>query len=88
MDEVITKAAEACGGISRLAALIGVSPQRVSNWRERGVPLEHCAAIELAAQGAVRRWHLRPGDWHLIWPELVGADGAPAVPEAAAQGAA
>lgn len=30
----------------------------------------------------VRRWDLRPDDWHRIWPELIGAEGAPGVPEA------
>ena len=24
-------------------------------------------------------WDLRPNDWHRIWPELIGADGAPEV---------
>lgn len=24
-------------------------------------------------------WDLRPDDWHRIWPELIGADGAPPV---------
>ena len=24
-------------------------------------------------------WDLRPDDWHRIWPELIGADGAPDV---------
>jgi 1,6-anhydro-N-acetylmuramate kinase len=28
----------------------------------------------------VAEWDLRPHDWHLIWPELIGAEGAPAVP--------
>ena len=40
---------------------------------------ELCAAIEAASNGEVRRWHLRPADWPLIWPELVGRPGAPAV---------
>ncbi len=26
------------------------------------------------------RWDLRPNDWHLIWPELIGTDGAPKIP--------
>lgn len=37
-------------------------------------------AIEKCTGAAVRRWHLRPDDWHLIWPELIGTEGAPAVP--------
>lgn len=46
--------------------------------------------IERISAGAVRRWDLRPDDWHRIWPELIGAEGAPAVPapEPAAQEAA
>lgn len=36
--------------------------------------------IERHLEGRVRRWHLRQADWHLIWPELIGAEGAPAVP--------
>ena len=45
-------------------------------------------AIEVATAGDVRRWDLRPDDWHRIWPELIGTDGAPAIPEPAAQEAA
>lgn len=36
--------------------------------------------IERETAGAVRRWDLRPDDWHRIWPELIGAAGAPAIP--------
>jgi hypothetical protein len=28
----------------------------------------------------VARWDLRPDDWHRIWPELIGAEGAPPLP--------
>ncbi|WAC75331.1 YdaS family helix-turn-helix protein [Roseateles sp. SL47] len=41
--------------------------------------------IEELSNQQVRRWTLRPDDWHVIWPELVGTDGAPSVP--AEQGA-
>lgn len=44
-------------------------------------------ALDLATDGQVRRWDTRPDDWHLIWPELIGAEGAPAVPTPAAQAA-
>lgn len=43
-------------------------------------------SVEEASAGALRRWQLRRNDWHRIWPELVGADGAPAVPAEAAAG--
>ncbi len=67
-----------------LAAALGVPAPLVSQWRTRTrpVPLERCSAIERATDGAVRRWDLRPNDWWEIWPELIGADGAPAVPAA------
>lgn len=53
-----------------IADVIGVSPQAVSNWKVREVPIEHCAAIEKATHGAVTRQELRPDDWQHIWPEL------------------
>lgn len=39
-----------------------------------------CALIEQQSGGVVRRWDLRPADWHLVWPELVGVPGAPEIP--------
>lgn len=35
--------------------------------------------IERATDRQVMRWDLRPIDWHRIWPELIGTDGAPDV---------
>lgn len=84
MDNPIDQAALAAGGITKLAAALGESVQTVSNWRVRGVPVDKCAAVELAAGCAVRRWDFRPDDWHRIWPELVDAAGAPAVEARAA----
>lgn len=74
------------GGVTKLAGAIGVVQGAVSNWRMRGVepPPEHCAAIEAATDRAVRRWQLRPTDWHRIWPELIATEGAPPVPAEAA----
>ena len=37
-------------------------------------------AIERESGKRVMRWTLRD-DWHVYWPELIGIDGAPAVPE-------
>lgn len=80
--DALNKAIETAGGVGVLASSIGVTQTAVSNWRVRGtVPAVHCAAIEQCA--GVMRWELRPDDWHRIWPELIGADGAPAVPEVA-----
>ena len=39
-------------------------------------------AAMAASGGTVKRWDLRPDDWHRIWPELIGADGAPEPAEA------
>lgn len=74
MDEILERAGAAVGGLAKLAENIGQSTQTVSNWRVRGVPLLHCAAIELATGGTVTRRDLRPNDWWRIWPELVTAE--------------
>ena len=39
-----------------------------------------CVQVEAALEGELRRWDLRPNDWHEIWPELIDLDGAPTVP--------
>lgn len=70
MKDILDKACASAGGLTKLAAAIGQSSQTVSNWRDRGVPVVHCAAIEQATNGAVTRRDLRPDDWHRIWPEL------------------
>lgn len=64
-----------------LADLIDVSPAYLYQMatRRRPVPPEVAPRIEQATGGQVRRWDLRPDDWHLIWPELIGTPGAPAV---------
>lgn len=59
-----------------------VRRQNVEYWVSTGkVPVEHCAALEVITNGRLRRWDLRPNDWHAIWPELINARGAPPVPE-------
>ncbi len=82
MKEVIDRAASTVGSQSKLAKLLGVSQQNISYWRAAGVPVEHCAAIEIATEGAVTRRDLRPDDWHKIWPEL--ADLEPNTPHPSA----
>jgi DNA-binding transcriptional regulator YdaS (Cro superfamily) len=84
MDEhPLIIAARSAGNAARLADIIGVSPQALSNWRVRGsVPIEHCVAIEKATGESVTRRDLRPDDWERIWPELVTAEHpAPVRPE-------
>lgn len=65
----IDRASDVLGGAAKLAALLGVSAQAISNWKERGVPIERCLAIERFTEGAVTRKDLR-SDWRDIWPEL------------------
>ena len=49
------------GGPQALANALGVSIQRVVNWRNRGrVPAAWAARIEAATHGAVTRHDLRP----------------------------
>jgi len=66
----LDKAIDLAGSVSELATLINASPNQVSNWRTRGVPIEQCVAIEIAVDGKVSRRDLRPDDWQKIWPEL------------------
>lgn len=69
----LAKAADECGGISKLAAALQVGQSVASNWKARETLLDavHCVAIERLTKGSVTRRDLRPDDWHLIWPELV-----------------
>ena len=46
----------------------------------RDMSPEEAVRVEALTSGEVRRWHLCPTKWHLIWPELVGSEGAPVVP--------
>ncbi len=66
---------------SELAQELGVSKGALSQWKlpGRGVPHLKCVAIEKLTGGRMRRWRMRPHDWNLMWPELVGAEGAPEV---------
>ncbi len=80
---------EKLGGITAVATKLGIKPPSVSGWIQDGKDgIPDGRLIELGAeierQTEYRRWDLRPNDWHLIWPELVGAFGAPAVPKAPA----
>ena len=66
-----------------LAAAIGVNPDQVRQWRHRHAGRRpdprYCVSIERATAGMVTRQELRPDDWHRIWPELIGTEGAPPV---------
>lgn len=79
------------GGTAAVARRLKISTASVSEMRKKGISdgrrIELAADIERATKGAWPRWRLRPADWHLIWPELIGAEGAPVPPGAAPDGA-
>jgi len=68
-ENPVARAMDAVGGPSRLAELLGVTQQVVTNWRARGVPVGWCLAIERVTDGVVTRRDLR-ADWRDIWPDL------------------
>lgn len=77
-------ASEGALTVSQLRERIGVkSDAQVRQWQhaygDRQPSPEYSVSIERATGGVVRRWDLRPRDWHLIWPELIGQEGAPPV---------
>lgn len=83
------------GGVAAFASTLNISTvylQQVAAGQKSGegekekpreASPELCVRIEKATYGKVMRWDLRPKDWHLIWPELIGAEGAPSIPEQA-----
>ena len=86
LDEFLS--APEAPSMAAFARTLGLNPDQVRQWRHgtggRQPSPENCVQIERATGRQVRRWHLRPEDWHAIWPELIGAEGAPPVPEAQA----
>ena len=72
MEHPIDTAAKVLGSQRALAESLGVTKAAVWQWKgtDRGVPVEHCLAIERATNGAVTRKDLRPDDFWLIWPDL------------------
>lgn len=62
------------------ARRVGVSPAFFNQWAtgRRNVPVAKGAIVE--AELGIPRWEMWPDDWHRIWPELIGIDGAPPVP--------
>jgi len=71
--QALDAAARLVDGRKILADLLGVSVAAIGNWKVRGIPVEHCLAIEQATKGTVTRKDLRPDDWHKYWPELAKA---------------
>lgn len=78
----IQRAVKYLGSQATLAGRIDVKQPTVSEWvrGERPIPPERCVKIEQVTDRVVMRWDLRSDDWHRIWPELIGTEGAPPVP--------
>lgn len=72
----------------RLAGAAGTTYLHLKNVAFSGKPCGDKLAVSLERETgrAVRRWDMKPDDWWQIWPELIGAEGAPEVPEAEGQG--
>jgi DNA-binding transcriptional regulator YdaS (Cro superfamily) len=70
------------GAGTRIARELGVSLSYLSQMASghRPIPVKTAVRIEVLTDGAVPRWDMHPDDWHRIWPELIDAPGAPAVP--------
>ena len=78
-------ACQIAGGAVALSRELGVTVGAVNHWRTgvRPFPFERCVQIERITAGRVRRWDLRPDDWDRVWPELIGAPGAPKIKRSA-----
>lgn len=82
------EAIDILGGTTAVARLLDIKPPSVHEWRAKGaIPesrlLQLAPALEVASGGKWSRWTLFPATWHRIWPELIGREGAPSVPQPA-----
>jgi DNA-binding transcriptional regulator YdaS (Cro superfamily) len=71
---------------NRIAEKLGISAATLyqsMTCKGAGYSPKECVRIERDSDQELRRWDLRPRDWHEIWPELIGAEGAPKVSRAA-----
>jgi DNA-binding transcriptional regulator YdaS (Cro superfamily) len=62
------------GGNLEVGKLLGVSPQAVTSWKRKGIPLHRlvilAVEIEKATDGKITRKDICPDVWESIWPEL------------------
>ncbi len=65
-----------------LAKTAGVSEQYLYQCLSgrRRMDAAEAVRLEQVSGGRLKRWLLRSADWHLIWPELIGTEGAPTIP--------
>ncbi len=86
IETAAVRAVRLLGGPVITAKKLGVDKyQTVQSWCKARVPVVYCKQIVALLNEDVKLWELRPDDWHLIWPELIDAEGAPAI--SAEQGA-
>ena len=69
------------GLTTQVAETMEVSKVTMRDWAlgEKPVPVARAAPLEKATGGIVMRWHSRPDDWHVHWPELMARPDAPAM---------
>lgn len=61
METGISKAIRLAGNQTALGSLLGLTPQAVQKWAEKGlVPAERCRDVEAALNGQVTRYELNP----------------------------
>lgn len=61
------------------ALRVGTTLGHLNNvaYLQRSASAALARSIAIGSDGIVAEWELRPTDWHVIWPELIGAEGAP-----------
>ena len=74
MNNLIRQAIYDQGGVVKVARALGVKPQRLNNWVERGVPVEWCQ--KTSALLGIALQDLRPDDHADIWPDLAAREAA------------
>lgn len=89
--DTIRRACAAIGSQVALARDLGVQPPTVAQWalpnsapKFRPLPVRFCRRVAELAGSHVSG--LRPDDWHRIWPELIGTEGAPEITQEVANG--
>jgi DNA-binding transcriptional regulator YdaS (Cro superfamily) len=62
------------GGTTKVAKMVGISPNAVSMWRKNNIPHAQfvflAATLEKESHGLITRKDLFPKSYHIIWPEL------------------
>jgi len=62
------------GGTTKVAKMVGVTPNAVSMWRKNNIPHAQfvflAATLEKESHGLITRKDLFPKSYHIIWPEL------------------